>query len=203
MSFSKVLWSSKSGEWSTPQEVFDWLNEEYGPFTLDVCATPENAKCDRYFTKADDGLKQNWGGETFFMNPPFSIPYERPDGSIGRRRVIHKWVRKAYKESLKPGTLGVCLLPARTGPQWFHNYVVHGEIVFLQGRLRFGGHEGAAPFDHMIVIFGRHRDGEDDGKVPHSFPKMRVRGRIWSKGGIPYEPHYKAAEVHEWFRRTT
>lgn len=48
-------------EWATPQHLFDELNEEFG-FTLDVCATPENAKCDQFFTKEQDGLKQIWGG---------------------------------------------------------------------------------------------------------------------------------------------
>jgi hypothetical protein len=52
-----ALFSSASDEWPTPQAFFDKLNRRYR-FTLDPCATPENAKCPIYFTKADDGLKQ-------------------------------------------------------------------------------------------------------------------------------------------------
>jgi site-specific DNA-methyltransferase (adenine-specific) len=48
-------------EWATPQNLFDELNAEFG-FTLDVCATDENAKCADYFTKEQNGLLQNWGG---------------------------------------------------------------------------------------------------------------------------------------------
>ena len=55
--FNKIHFSSKTVEWSTPQEVFEELDEEFG-FTLDPCATDENAKCNRYFTREDDGLKQ-------------------------------------------------------------------------------------------------------------------------------------------------
>lgn len=52
---------AKTAVWETPQALFDKLNGEYG-FTLDPCALPENAKCERYFTPDDDGLSKNWGG---------------------------------------------------------------------------------------------------------------------------------------------
>ena len=56
-------------EWSTPQDLFDKLDAEFG-FTLDVCAQPFNAKCKKFFTPDDDGLAQDWGGETAFCCPP-------------------------------------------------------------------------------------------------------------------------------------
>ena len=46
---------------STPQDFFDKLNNIFR-FTLDVCALPENAKCEKYYTPEDDGLLQPWGG---------------------------------------------------------------------------------------------------------------------------------------------
>lgn len=58
---SKILYSRKSDEWETPQDLFDKLNEIYH-FDMDVCATEQNAKCDRFFDKAQDGLKKSWGG---------------------------------------------------------------------------------------------------------------------------------------------
>lgn len=57
------LFSSTTDLWATPQNFFDKLNEEFR-FNLDPCALPENAKCDKFFTPDDDGLKQNWGGGT-------------------------------------------------------------------------------------------------------------------------------------------
>ena len=59
--FSKILYSRKSDEWETPQDLFDKLNEIYR-FDLDVCATEQNAKCDRFFDAEQDGLKKSWGG---------------------------------------------------------------------------------------------------------------------------------------------
>lgn len=58
---TETLWSSKTDEWSTPQDLFDELDREFR-FTLDACATDENHKCDMYYTQEQDGLKQIWGG---------------------------------------------------------------------------------------------------------------------------------------------
>ena len=58
---NKGLFTSNTPEWATPQDFFDTLNSEFN-FDLDVCATDDNAKCGRYFTKEQDGLKQKWGG---------------------------------------------------------------------------------------------------------------------------------------------
>ncbi len=55
------LFTSATDEWATPQDFFDALNDEFH-FTLDVCANEQNHKCERYFSKADDGLKMDWGG---------------------------------------------------------------------------------------------------------------------------------------------
>lgn len=53
------MFSSNTDLWSTPQELFDKLNKEFN-FTLDPCANHINAKCQKYYTIDDDGLKQNW-----------------------------------------------------------------------------------------------------------------------------------------------
>ncbi len=134
-----LMFSGKTDEWETPQDLYDEIDAEFN-FTLDVCATAENKKCACYFNKQWDGLKQNWVEfGSCWMNPPYG-------------RQICKWVRKAYEESQKGCTV-VCLLPARTDTQWFHNYCTKGEIRFIKGRLKFGGCKWNAPFPNMIVIF--------------------------------------------------
>ena len=134
-----ALFSSNSDEWATPQKIFDDLNNEFD-FTLDACATGDNHKCNKYFTKAEDGLKQSWGGYKVFCNPPYSK--------------ISEWVKKAYYESFKPDTVIVLLIPARTDTKYFQEYIYHrAEIRFLKGRLHFNNSKNAAPFPSMIVIF--------------------------------------------------
>lgn len=66
-----VHYSSNSNEWATPQNLFDELNDEFN-FTLDPCATDENAKCSKYFTIENDGLSKDWSNEVVFMNPPYA-----------------------------------------------------------------------------------------------------------------------------------
>lgn len=135
--FSKVHFSSKTDLWYTPQDFFDKLNAQYG-FELDVCATHENAKCTRYFTKEQDGLKQEWNG-ICWMNPPYG-------------RGITAWMRKAF-ESSQGGATVVCLVPARTDTAWWHEYSMKGEITFVRGRLKFGGAKHNAPFPCAVVVF--------------------------------------------------
>src|SRR5574344_258550 len=133
------MFSSGTDEWSTPNDFFEKLDKEFH-FTLDVCATKENAKCRRFFTKKENGLLQDWGEEICWMNPPYG-------------RAIVDWVRKAYEEAQNGSTV-VALLPARTDTRWFHGYIYGGhEIRFVQGRLKFGGCKNSAPFPSMIVIF--------------------------------------------------
>lgn len=135
----KVLFSSNSNEWSTPQDFFDELNKEFH-FDLDPCSTDENHKCDLYYTKETDGLAQDWGGHRVFCNPPYGT-------------AIKAWVRKCYYESLKENTLVVMLIPARTDTSYFQDYIYHrAEIRFIRGRLRFSNKD-PAPFPSMLVIF--------------------------------------------------
>ena len=136
----KVMFSSKSSEWTTPQDLYDALNEEYG-FTLAPCATHESAKCEKYYTLDEDGLNQDWTGNTVFMNPPYG-------------REIKHWIKKAWESSKKGKTTVVCLIPARTDTKYWHDYCMKAHrIVFIKGRLKFGNQESGAPFPSAIVIF--------------------------------------------------
>ena len=122
-----VLFSSKSNEWETPQDLFDKLNTKYH-FTLDPCCTHENAKCDKHYTQKENGLLQDWSGEIVFCNPPYG-------------REIGKWVEKAYREAIN-GKKIVMLIPARVDTKWFHQYLYNKEeqgirVEFIKGRLKF------------------------------------------------------------------
>ena len=132
---NNILFSSKSEMWETPQELFDNLNAEFH-FTVDVCATKDNAKCEKFFTPEMDGLKQEWTG-VCWCNPPYG-------------RGIGKWMKKAAEVQATV----VCLVPARTDTKWFHDWVLNrAEIRFIRGRLHFNGSKNSAPFPSMLVIY--------------------------------------------------
>lgn len=136
-----VMFSSTTDNWSTPQDFFDKLNNEFH-FTLDVCADENNHKCKQYYTKDIDGLSRPWIG-TVWCNPPYG-------------RKIGEWVRRAYILSQIGSATVVMLLPARTDTRCFHDYIYNKpntEIRFIKGRLKFGGCKNSAPFPSMVVIF--------------------------------------------------
>lgn len=135
-----VHYSSKTNEWSTPQDFFDELDKEFN-FTLDPCSTSENAKCAKYFTAEDDGLKQDWSNDVVFMNPPYG-------------REIKHWIKKAYEEHMIGATV-VCLIPSRTDTTYWHDYIFGkaSDIRFLRGRLKFGDSKNSAPFPSAVIIY--------------------------------------------------
>ena len=139
-----VHFSSQTAEWSTPDDLFRELDAIF-QFDLDVCASPANAKSARFFTKDQNALIQEWRG-TAWMNPPYG-------------REIAAFMRKAYEESLLGATV-VCLVPSRTDTGWWHRFAKRGQVIFLRGRLKFGGATSSAPFPSAIVIFWGGRLGQ-------------------------------------------
>jgi len=136
---NKALLVSGRDDWETPQDLFDELNREFG-FTLDVCATAENAKCAKYYTPTEDGLAQDWTGDVVFCNPPYGCKQDQ-------------WIRKCGEHG-NGGGVAVMLLPARTDTARFHDLILRkAEIRFIRGRLTFAGARNPAPFPSMIVIF--------------------------------------------------
>lgn len=120
----------------TTPEVFDPLMERFG-FTIDVAASAENAKCERFYSIEDNGLAQSWAAERVWCNPPYSS--------------IEPWLVKAWTEwkwegDALPPALIVMLLPAnRTEQGWWQRQVEPHlrerrsdfRVEFLAGRLRF------------------------------------------------------------------
>lgn len=137
----ELMFSSKTDLWETPQDFFDNLNALFS-FTLDACALPWNAKCEKYYTPEQDGLNMPWTG-TVWCNPPYG-------------RGVEKWVEKAYNTAKDGMAVVVMLLPARTDTKWFHDFCYfnkYATVRFVKGRLKFGGCKNSAPFPSMVVIF--------------------------------------------------
>lgn len=154
MSNLDIHFSSKSSEWETPKNIFNLLNREFS-FELDAAATNENKLCDKFFTQNENALIQDWSKYySVWCNPPYG-------------RLISKFVKKGYEESLKGSTV-VFLVPARTDTKWWFDYCSKGEIRFIKGRLKFdnrslpswkadGSHlKSPAPFPCAIVIFDKN-----------------------------------------------
>lgn len=136
------LLTSTTDEWATPQDLFDKLDACFH-FTLDPCATDENHKASKYYTREQDGLKQDWGGEIIWCNPPYG-------------RTIGEWIKRCSEHQ----GIAVMLIPARTDTRWWHQYIdgnPNASVHFIKGRLKFGGAKNPAPFPSAIVIFTNWR----------------------------------------------
>lgn len=139
-----VHFSTGQDEWPTPRWLFDMLDSEFG-FDLDVCASADNALCERYYTKEDDALTKDWwrDGNAAFCN----APYSRAAGGIGA------FLAKG-RDAANHLTTAVFLVPARPDTEWWARYVMQAdEVRLLQGRLKFGDGTGNAPFPSAVVIF--------------------------------------------------
>lgn len=110
--------------WETPPELLADKTIQYNIHPkLDVCATAQNTKFEKYFTPEDNALNKEWD-EDFFMNPPYSQ--------------INQWMQKATTQQKKHNVNALILVFAKTGVRWWHEYVEEkAEIHFQRGRIRF------------------------------------------------------------------
>jgi phage N-6-adenine-methyltransferase len=124
-------------------------------FTVDAASAPKapsSAIIGRFWTKADDGLRQAWDGERVWCNPPYSN--------------IAPWVRKAWLSR----AVAVLLVPAnRTEQAWWQTMVEpfrdrrDGVLrtEFLERRINFGTPErpeaddwnSSPPFGCVLLIW--------------------------------------------------
>lgn len=130
---NRVLFSSQSDHWGTPNSVYDTLNKEFS-FNYDPCPLGESEQ---------DGsapLFSSWAGRRVFCNPPYS--------NI-----------TPFLERAREADVAVFLVPARTDTKWFHNLVLPfaKEIRFVKGRLKFGNAKENAPFPSMICVFSKNQ----------------------------------------------
>ena len=138
-----VHFSSAKMTWATPLSFFRQMEETYGTFDLDVCATAENTKCDSYISPALNALTRPWRGQCW-MNPPYG-------------RELPQWIAKAWEEVACCSAISVvCLIPARTDTAYWHDIIFpHAtHIHFVRGRIKFEGAKAGAPFPSAVVVFG-------------------------------------------------
>tara|TARA_R110000824_G_C15211598_1_gene676652 strand:- start:2447 stop:2944 length:498 start_codon:yes stop_codon:yes gene_type:complete len=131
-------------DFRTPRDLFSHLDNRFN-FTLDVAASDKNKLCPSWFTRAEDGLKQEWTGSVW-CNPPYSDPAS--------------WIAKGLSEL----ELGNCesvvyLINVDSSTIYFHDLIMPNcqEIHLIKGRLNFGGPNvidgGSNPRPSMIVVF--------------------------------------------------
>lgn len=86
-----------SNEWALPKKLFEGIcNDTNLSPLLDVAATENNTKCEKFFTKEDNALEQEWlvSGEkvTVYCNPPMAHKAGEPTGKkMFFKKAFQQW----------------------------------------------------------------------------------------------------------------
>lgn len=150
--YTKAATSSKTDEHPTDRRYWQVHLARFGAPALDVCATAENALAERYFSREQNGLQQDWAlppGQYGFMNPPFG-------SSGGEDNGIELWIEKAFQTAMSGQADMICLLPANTHTVYWYNWARFGQVIFLISKLQYGDFKsGRVSGGDALVIFPR------------------------------------------------
>lgn len=142
-----VHFSSSSPEWYTPKDIIERAIAVMGGIDLDPCSNKgvPNVPASKHYTEDDDGLAWDWEGRVY-MNPPYG-------------RGIGEWVTKLMDDyAVGICTAAIALVPARTDTDWFRK-LRDTYICFIDGRLKFSGHQNSAPFPSAVIYIGPNEEG--------------------------------------------
>jgi hypothetical protein len=134
-------------EWFTPAEYVEAARLVLEAIDLDPATHPkaqEWIKATQYFTRAEDGLKQEWHGRVW-LNPPYGR------GEIGP--FITKLVREIDADHVSAAVL---LTHSYTDTEWFHSVMPVAQMLcFTKGRVKFEDEAGdpCAPTQGQVFFY--------------------------------------------------
>ncbi len=172
-----VLTSSDSAEWYTPRVYVEAARLVLGAIDLDPASCElanRTVKAARFYTEADDGLRQPWRGRVW-LNPP----YGRRDGDSNQGL----WTERLHAEHFSGRVhAGIALVNASTGAAWFQR-CWEGWVCLTDHRIRFvdeAGNPSTSPTkDNAFVYFGPEwaRFAQVFSRFGRIIPPLPVRGQ--------------------------
>jgi hypothetical protein len=152
----EVHFSSKTCEWTTPQNIIDATLKTLSVIDLDPCADGfKNIPAQSYLFR--NGLEKVWSGRVY-INPPYGD-------------VIGLWVNKLNQEYISGHvTEAIALVPARTDTEWFR-FLRNYPVCFINGRLKFGNTANSAPFPSAVFYLGEN--------LKSFYSSFKELGDIW------------------------
>ena len=136
--------NSGENEWYTPIEYIVSAKKVMGDIDLDP-ASSETAniivRAKEYYTKEDDGLKQEWGGRVW-LNPPYS----QPEISMFAKAVLEQ----DFSEI-------IILVNNATETDWFYTmYQKCNAVCFVRKRIKFldkDGFPSGSPLQGQALLY--------------------------------------------------
>src|SRR6266567_3336565 len=132
-------------EWFTPVEIMDAVRDVLGTIDLDPASCIEaqaTVRAKRFYSIADDGLKQEWAGRVW-LNPPFSHPLHI--------HFVNKLIAEVASGRVSEAILLVNILPSA----WLQDALeACSSVCFSRDRLRFTHQTGKVQNNkHNLGIF--------------------------------------------------
>ena len=164
MAEKKTSYNTAADDFRTPNSLYEKLKNKYGPFDIDLCASKENTKCDKYYTKEDDCLKKEWNG-ICWCNPPYAVPTKKRVKGI-----VDIFIKKGLEEiENNPKCKKICyLIPCKPDVAYYHDLIFPNatEIIFIKGRPNFGGPHSCSKASGCrtpiaAIIFEKDKMGEN------------------------------------------
>lgn len=119
-------------------------------FDLDAAASHDNAQALRYIDASMNALVTPWVDQMqdrrgwVWLNSPFSR--------------LDLWTERSMAQSLNAGIRIAQLVPAAVGANWWQRHVDGvAEVLFLNGRITFVGHDKPYPKDCALLLYGPDR----------------------------------------------
>lgn len=153
-SLPHVAHNSGENEWYTPAKFIEAARQTMGGIDLDPASNPtanQIVKADHFYTKDDDGLKQDWTGRVW-LNPPYSQPE------------IDDFSKKAVYEYRNGSVEQLCILVNNaTETAWFQGLLnIASAVCLIRGRVKFLNQaldpEGAPLQGQVVLYVGHERD---------------------------------------------
>lgn len=162
----------RKGKWATPDWLYHPLNELLR-FDLDAAASPDNARCRKYFTREDNALERPWKARSVWCNPPYG---QDPGTDV--------WVEHGRNWAQRLNNRVTMLVPVKAETAWYQDLVWgenrvqtsakfrgvlpgrwyqlredwgYVELLELRGRVAFEGQDGTGFFASSVVVFNAGR----------------------------------------------
>jgi len=140
-------------EWFTPLEYIAAAKLVMGAIDLDPATHPDaqaKIKARKYYTKREDGLRQQWAGRVW-LNPPYSQP--QIDDFV--KKMVEQWAGGNISAA-------IMLTHNYTDTAWFHRAEAASNLVcFTRGRIKFvdiDGNDCAPTQGQTFFYFGDKPD---------------------------------------------
>jgi ParB family chromosome partitioning protein len=167
----RLLKSSNSNEWYTPRRYIEAAREVLGRIDLDPAScdlAQEVVRAEGYFTKDDDGLKQEWRG-CVWCNPP----YGRAVGDFVRKGV---W---AYERGEVEAIIFL-LNASAVGTKWFRPLWRY-TLCFTDHRINFDTPDGRATGSTNSSVFVYLGDEEGQTRFAERFSEFGFVTRLMNQ----------------------